>query len=119
MRPEELRLILASGSPRRDELLTTAGLSHEVIVSGVEEDAPKSDPCTLVETLSAKKAEDVFHQVEKESNFAVIGADTVVALDGRILGKMTHSERIGENVSINIPVQQDMHLFRSGVKYFA
>ena len=43
----------------------------------------------------------------------------ILSADGRILGKMTHSERIGENVSINIPVQQDMHLFRSGVKYFA
>ena len=43
----------------------------------------------------------------------------LLSADGRILGKMTHSERIGENVSINIPVQQDMHLFRSGVKYFA
>ncbi|MBQ7534706.1 MAG: phosphoribosylformylglycinamidine synthase [Stomatobaculum sp.] len=42
----------------------------------------------------------------------------ILSADGRILGKMTHSERIGENVGINIPVQQDMHLFRSGVKYF-
>ena len=43
----------------------------------------------------------------------------ILSADGRILGKMTHSERIGDNVNINIPVQQDMHLFRSGVKYFA
>lgn len=92
MRPENLRLILASGSPRRDELLTTAGLPHEVIVSGVEEDAVQNDPCSLVEELSARKAEDVFHQFGEECDFAVIGADTVVALDGRILGKPRDEE---------------------------
>ena len=91
MKPENLRLILASGSPRRDELLNTAGLFHEVIVSGADEDVPETDPCALVEKLSARKAEDVFRQVEEEKNFAVIGADTVVALDGVILGK-PHSE---------------------------
>ena len=91
MKPENLRLILASGSPRRDELLNTAGLFHEVIVSGADEDVPETDPCALVEKLSARKAEDVFRQVEEEKDFAVIGADTVVALDGVILGK-PHSE---------------------------
>ena len=87
MKPENLRLILASGSPRRDELLNTAGLFHEVIVSGADEDVPETDPCALVEKLSARKAEDVFRQIKEDADFAVIGADTVVALDGVILGK--------------------------------
>ena len=91
MKPGNLRLILASGSPRRDELLNTAGLFHEVIVSGADEDVSEPDPCALVEKLSARKAEDVFCQVEEDKDFAVIGADTVVALDGVILGK-PHSE---------------------------
>ena len=91
MKPENLRLILASGSPRRDELLNTAGLFHEVIVSGADEDVPETDPCALVEKLSARKAEDVFRQIKEDADFAVIGADTVVALDGVILGK-PHSE---------------------------
>ena len=87
MKPENIRLILASGSPRRDELLNTAGLFHEVIVSGADEDVSEPDPCALVEKLSARKAEDVYRQAAKDGDFAVIGADTVVALDGEILGK--------------------------------
>ncbi len=99
MRCEELRLILASGSPRRRELLDTAGLRHEVIISGADEDVDESDPGKLVEKLSEKKAEEVFRRVMEKANesgetgsFAVIGADTVVALDGVILGK-PHNER--------------------------
>ncbi len=90
----ELRLILASGSPRRRELLDTAGLRHEVIVSGADEDVEASDPRVLVEKLSARKAEEVYRRISKDDSptdtsqpFAVIGADTVVALDGVILGK--------------------------------
>lgn len=90
----KLRLILASGSPRRRELLDTAGLPHEVIISGADEDVEASDPRVLVEKLSARKAEEVYRRIRKDDcpadtarPFAVIGADTVVALDGVILGK--------------------------------
>ena len=38
--------------------------------------------------------------------------------DGRVLGKMAHSERIGNNVSKNIPGNHDQKIFESGVKYF-
>ena len=96
MRLREMRLILASGSPRRTELLHTAGLQHEVIVSGADEDVEETDPCALVEKLSARKAEEVYRRIEAapegyrigmNGEYVVIGADTVVALDGRILGK--------------------------------
>lgn len=87
MLPKNLRLILASGSPRRDDLLNTAGLVHEILVSGADEDVTEPDPRRLVEKLSARKAGDVFRQVIQDGDFAVIGADTVVALDGVILGK--------------------------------
>lgn len=87
MRPEDLRLILASGSPRRTELLCTAGLAHEVIVSGADEDVEESDPRLMVEKLSAKKAKEVYERICHTPDFAVIGADTVVARDGVILGK--------------------------------
>ncbi len=92
--PEDLRLILASGSPRRTELLDTAGLKHEVIVSGADEDVEESDPRALVEALSARKAAEVYERIcsefsdkAEEQDFAVLGADTVVAMDGVILGK--------------------------------
>ncbi len=42
----------------------------------------------------------------------------ITSPDGRILGKMAHSERRGEAVAMNIYGQQDMKLFESGVKYF-
>lgn len=94
MAGKEVRLILASGSPRRRELLDTAGLKHEVIVSGADEDVGESSPRALVEKLSARKAEEVYQRVleercaqEDKSPFAVLGADTVVAMDGVILGK--------------------------------
>lgn len=87
MKPEQLRLILASASPRRDELLNTAGLFHEVMVSGANEDVTQTNPRTLVELLSAKKAQEVCGRITSEDDFAVIGADTVVFIDGVILGK--------------------------------
>ena len=87
MKPEQLRLILASASPRRDELLNTAGLFHEVMVSGANEDVTQTNPRTLVELLSAEKAQEVCGRITSEDDFAVIGADTVVFIDGVILGK--------------------------------
>ena len=87
MKPEQLRLILASASPRRDELLNTAGLFHEVMVSGGKEDVVQTNPRTLVELLSAKNAQEVCGRITSEDDFAVIGADTVVFIDGVILGK--------------------------------
>lgn len=87
MKPEQLRLILASASPRRDELLNTAGLFHEVMVSGANEDVAQTNPRTLVELLSTKKAQEVCGRITSEDDFAVIGADTVVFIDGVILGK--------------------------------
>ncbi len=96
---KNVRLILASGSPRRRELLSTAGLEHEVIVSGADEDVEESNPRVLVEKLSAKKAQEVYQRVRKESqvqgdssSFIVLGADTVVAMDGVILGKPRDEE---------------------------
>ena len=49
------------------------------------------------------------------SYYAIEG---IISPDGRILGKMGHSERMGENVAKNIYVKQNMRLFESGVKYF-
>lgn len=96
MRPEDLRLILASGSPRRTQLLNTAGLSHEVIVSGADEEVEESDPRHLVEKLSERKAEEVYERISHTQDFAVIGADTVVARDGVILGKPSDAEEAAD-----------------------
>lgn len=84
-----MKIILASASPRRKELLSQVGLEFEVLVSDVEEVITQTEPNRVVEELSVQKAEDVFRRME--GDVMVIGADTVVALEGTILGK-PHSE---------------------------
>ena len=87
---DHVRIILASGSPRRTELLQTAGIVHEVVVSGADENVQEENPAKLVEMLSSRKAEEVYErmaQQEPSGDLVVIGADTVVAADGKILGK--------------------------------
>lgn len=86
MRP----IILASGSPRRRELLAQIGLEFTVLPSKKEEVRRFSDPKELVEDLSRQKAEDIASQAEPGT--IVIGSDTVVALDGEILGKPRDEE---------------------------
>ena len=85
--------VLASGSPRRKELLAKTGLKFSVVVSGGEEKAETSDPAETVEKLSLDKASAVADllQAEKEPQL-IIGADTVVACDGEILGKPSDRE---------------------------
>ncbi len=78
-------LILASASPRRKELLGLAGFEFEVITSSVNEVIdPVLLPHELVVSLAKQKACDV---ASKNPGRTVIGADTVVVLDGKILGK--------------------------------
>ena len=79
-------LILASGSPRRKELLQQIGVKFKVIVPEVKEYSAEeiSNPLELVKANSAKKAEAVCAMYPED---AVVSADTVVALDGKIYGK--------------------------------
>ncbi len=84
------RIILASGSPRRKEILTQIGADYEVIVSDCEENAESTEPDKLVKELSGRKAAAV---AEKVSGAAVVlGADTVVSFEGKILGKPKDKE---------------------------
>ncbi len=83
------KLILASASPRRRELMALAGFDFEVITADVDEVLdPSLEPCELVMSLAFQKASAV---AEYNPDAAVIGADTVVVLDGKVLGK-PHSE---------------------------
>lgn len=91
------KIILASGSPRRQEILTLGGFSFEVKVSQAEEQIPKEEletlaPSKLVERLARTKAEDVFRQYTQDADILVIGADTVVSIDGCVLGKPESKE---------------------------
>jgi septum formation protein len=84
------QLILASGSPRRKEILEQVDISFEVMKSDVEEVITKTDPAEIVMELSRQKAEDVFGKLDDPA--IVLGADTVVAYDGKILGKPEDEE---------------------------
>lgn len=78
------RLILASQSPRRREILERAGLAFEVRVAGVEEQVePGENPLDYVRRLALAKA----RAVERGESEVVLGADTVVVLDEHILEK--------------------------------
>ncbi|WP_096153191.1 MULTISPECIES: Maf family protein [Bacillus] len=84
------RLILASGSPRRKELLEQINLSFEIIASKVEETFdPKESPENIAMSLASQKASDVFTQ---NQDSIVIGADTIVVFNNEILGKPNDEE---------------------------
>ena len=91
------KIILASASPRRKELLTQIGIPFEVRVSHVEEKIKDTHPQAVVESLAEQKAEAGFKETDKEA--LVIGADTIVVLDGRILGKPKSEEEAVEMLS--------------------
>ena len=81
-----MKLILASQSPRRRELLARMGLDFTVISPRIDEDSfSDPDPAALVRTLSREKALAVAREQDPET--LVIAADTVVVLDGQALGK--------------------------------
>ncbi|MGD8267377.1 MAG: Maf family protein [Desulfobacterales bacterium] len=78
-------LILASQSPRRKYLLEQAGLTFRVMPSRIDESKrPRSAPDDYVQSLAIAKAEDV---ARLHPDSWVLGADTIVAVDARMLGK--------------------------------
>lgn len=88
------KIILASASPRRKELLTLAGVDFTVDVADADESLEDGiSPDEAVKKLAEIKAKAVF---EKHPESIVIGADTVVAVDGKILGKPKNYDEASE-----------------------
>jgi septum formation protein len=81
-----VRLILASASPRRRELLAALGVEFEVVVPEVEE-LTEGDPAEVVVENALRKARAGLETAGAEAGQLVLGVDTDVVLDGRILGK--------------------------------
>ncbi len=79
------KIILASGSPRRKEILEQVGVEFTVITSDKEERITKIRPEEIVKELACEKALDVAGKIKEKS--IIIGADTMVAIDGQVLGK--------------------------------
>ncbi len=84
-----MRYILASASPRRKELLEKTGMEFEIHASTSEEKALSTRPDEICQELSLQKASDIYSQYASgsEEDIFVIGADTVVAYRGEVLGK--------------------------------
>ena len=84
-----MKIILASASPRRKELLRQVGLSFRTMPSIKEEKVTKTKPEDVVEELSYQKAVDICTQLSEsiQEDFVVIGADTVVSCWDKIMGK--------------------------------
>ena len=90
------KVILASASPRRRELLSQIGIPFTVVTSTCEEKINSRLPDRVVCELSGQKAEDVWKQLAEAGDYFVIGADTIVHYKGEILGKPEDEEQAYE-----------------------
>jgi septum formation protein len=83
-----VRLVLASASPRRAELLRAAGLAFDVVVTDVDERVRPGEAAEVyVRRLAAEKSAAAMHVVSGGPDVVTLGADTAVVVDGAILGK--------------------------------
>lgn len=108
------KIILASASPRRQELLTQIGLDFEVCPSDWEEKTEKELPGEAVQELSFHKAMEVYRKLQDGSGEppVVIGADTIVSCQGQILGKPGSKERAAGMLRL---LQGGVHQVYTGV----
>lgn len=84
-----IKIILASASPRRKELLTQIGVKFDVMVSDKETDIDSSNPVKACEKQAMQKALDIEEKaaLKYREDYIIIAADTIVSLEGSILGK--------------------------------
>lgn len=113
------RIILASASPRRKEILSQAGISFEVFAADHEERSCFHDPEELVKDLAVQKAEAAADLLKRKdfkeeacAGYVIIGADTVVALHGQVLGKPKDEEDAFDMLS---ELQGSTHQVYTGV----
>lgn len=89
----ECRVVLASASPRRRELLTLVGISHEVQPADIDETLRKREtPRRYAERLAREKASAI---ATRDPNLITIGADTIVVVNRKILGKPVDADQAG------------------------
>ncbi len=86
-----MRIILASASPRRKEILSKLGVDFEIIVSNADENINESNPEILVERLSEIKAKKILQKAGSNGTL-ILAADTVVVLEDKVLGKPSSKE---------------------------
>lgn len=113
-----MKVILASRSPRRKKLLQQIGLQFEVFGSSVSEDYDESDhPSIIVQKLAHRKAADV---ARAHPHCLIIGADTIVWLDGRILEKPDSKHHAADMLKVLSGTQHQVYsgvaLLKTGEK---
>lgn len=139
---QNVRLVLASASPRRRELLSQIGLEFTVMPSTKEENAKTTEAGALVQELSRQKAVDIWEQLsggqgqnpdadqeqiaeetqepnlngKRQAELLVIGADTVVCCEGKILGKPHSREAAAEMLTA---LQGRSHEVYTGVTLYS
>lgn len=139
---QNIRLVLASASPRRRELLSQIGLEFTVMPSTKEENAKATEAGALVQELSYQKAVDIWEQLsggqgqnpdadqeqiseetqepnlngKRQPELLVIGADTVVCCEGKILGKPHSREAAAEMLTA---LQGRSHEVYTGVTLYS
>ena len=139
---QNVRLVLASASPRRRELLSQIGLEFTVMPSTKEENAKTTEAGALVQELSRQKAVDIWEQLsggqgqnpdadqeqiseetqepnlngKRQPELLVIGADTVVCCEGKILGKLHSREAAAEMLTA---LQGRSHEVYTGVTLYS
>ena len=91
---DNIKIILASASPRRKELLTQIGVEFDIMVSDKETDIDSTDPVKACEKQAMQKALDIEEKaaLKYKEDHIIIAADTIVALEGSILGKPKDKE---------------------------
>ncbi|MBQ8409749.1 MAG: septum formation protein Maf [Clostridia bacterium] len=82
-----MRVILASKSPRRKEILETLGVKFEIRVADADESSDVKDPELLVQALAQKKGRAVLEGLEDKNDCLLIACDTLVYAEGEFLGK--------------------------------
>ena len=107
------KIILASSSPRRCALLNQMGIQFDIIPSDIDEDKFNHlKGSELVKTLSLEKAKNIFSKIKKENNLCVIGCDTIVSINNKILGKPKDKN---EALDMLLELNNNMHTVFTGL----
>lgn len=94
---EKYPLVLASASPRRTRLLARMGIPHRVVVSRVDEEGSVENPEAFCRNLAFLKAKDVG---SRENGFWILGADTLVVIGSKVLGKPVNPDDAQKMLSL-------------------
>lgn len=107
------RIILASESPRRKEILEQMGIAYTIMPANICEEVLDEKPSAMVKALASLKARDVADKmVDNQRDLIIIGADTLVFHRGRVLGKPKNRE---DAIAMLEELSDDIHEVYTGV----